>query len=151
MSNDVENLMNELLFSNNKGVPYYFDDKEKSLYVSYTKNATKYQAQYFDADYWIKDEYSNEYHVSIRIDILGINRKLYKRVYATVSQPKSLLTMELTTGAKNIGSYKTKNELAESFLQEIKKLYNKEPQDITNLLDKLPTIIQRSQPLKITI
>lgn len=149
MSN-IESIMNNSLITKNEAIPYYIDD-DREMYVSYTKKATIYQCQFFDRDYLIKDEYSNDYDVSIRIDIVGINKKLYKRISARISQPKSFLKMDVSTGVKNIGSYKTKSDLAESFIGEIHKLQNKKPKDITNLLDKLPKIITRSEALQVQI
>jgi hypothetical protein len=138
------------LITKNEAIPYYFNN-DRELYVSYTKNANKYQAQYFDSDYWVKDEYSNDYNVSIRIDILGINKKLYKRISARISQPKSFLKLDVSTGVKQTGSFKKKCDLAESFISEINRLQNKEPKDITDLLNKLPKIITRSEALLIQI
>ena len=150
MITTIESIMNNSLITKNEAIPYYIDD-DREMYVSYTKKATIYQCQFFDRDYLIKDEYSNEYDVSIRIDIVGMNKKLYKRLSARISQPKSFLTMEVSTGVKEIGSYKRKSDLAESFIGEINKLQNKEPKDIRNLLDKLPKIITQSEPHKIQI
>ena len=146
----IESIMNNSLITKNEAIPYYIDD-DREMYVSYTKKANIYQCQYFDRDYSVKDEYSNDYYVSIRIDIVGMNKKLYKRITARISQPKSFLTMEVSTGVKEIETHKTKSDLAESFIGEIHKLQNKNPKDITNLLDKLPKIITRSEPHKIKI
>ena len=152
MITTIESIMNNSLITKNEAIPYYFNDEwDHSMYISYTKNATKYQCQYFNNDWCVKDEYENNYSVSIRIDIVGTNKKLYKRITARITQPNSFLKMDVSTGVKNIGSYKTKSDLAESFISEINKLQNKEPQDITHLLDKLPKIITQSEPLKIQI
>ena len=148
----IESIMNNSLITKNEAIPYYFNDEwDHYMYISYTKNATIYQCQYFNNDWCVKDEYENNYSVSIRIDIVGINKKLYKRISATITQPKSFLKMEVSTGVKEVESHKTKNDLAESFIGEIQKLQNKEPKDIHNLLDKLPKIITRSEPHKIQI
>ena len=150
----IENLLDKSLLVDREAIPYYYDNNERSLYVSYTKNSKIYRATYYDDEYEVFDLHKNPYLVNIRIDLLGINkkpRKLYKRTTAFIYSTKSCFRAEASTGIKELGEYQNTNDLATDFIGEIQKLQNSKPAEIAKLIKELPHIIENTETIKVKI
>lgn len=139
------------------GVPYYLDKYEgienKTLYVSFNVKSKLYKATYWDMYNKIWDRYENEYHVHIRIDILGINmkpRKIYVRRTATISPINSLITLKTTLEEANLkerfleGTHETEKELAAHFTHLVTQCQLKELPKKEVMLNRLTKLINSS-------